>query len=154
MSCAFDPSTIAHLLLTFNLIPFFSCELVIKWSVSALKLSLEGNRWGHLDFQFRPFSVCVPKYLGFSVLVTCKGRFLVYFALSFRFSAKNKIGFSDLPFDAVWCFSGFSSENMRLNDLSRMHAFSKFACGFRHIPLFKISRSSKLTICTKSLFQW
>jgi len=32
-----------------------------------------------------------------------------------RFSVfcKNKIGFLDLLFDAVWCFSGFSSEIMR-----------------------------------------
>ena len=31
---------------------------------------------------------------------------------------KIKIGFSDLLFDAVRCFSGFSSENMRHNDSS------------------------------------
>ena len=28
-------------------------------------------------------------------------------------------------------FSGFSSENMRLNDLNRVHVFSDFACDFR-----------------------
>ena len=34
---------------------------------------------------------------------------------------------ADLLFDAFWCFSGFSSKNMHLNDLSRVHVFYDFA---------------------------
>ena len=90
------------------------------------------------------FSVFVPRNFRFSVLVTIAVSIL--FLSRFFAFVKNNISFSDFLFDAVWCFSGFSSENMRLNDLSRMHAFSDFACGFRHILLFKIARSSKLTI--------
>ena len=62
---------------------------------------------------------------------------LVWFAVSVLFRSrfpvfgKNKIEFSDLLFDAVRCFFGFSSENMRLNDLNPVHLVSDFACGFR-----------------------
>ena len=58
----------------------------------------------------------------------CVLRFLFYFALGLRLP-KIKIWFSDLLFDAVRCFSGFSSENIRLNDLNRVHVYSDFACG-------------------------
>lgn len=93
----------------------------------------------------------VERNFRFSVLMTIAVSIL--FLSRFFAFVKNNIGFSGFLFDVVWCFPGFSSENMRLNDLSRIHAFSNFVCGFRHIPLFKIARSSKLTICTKSLFQ-
>ena len=45
---------------------------------------------------------------------------MVSVLLRTRFSVfgKIKIGFSDLLFDAVRWFSGFSSENMRLNESS------------------------------------
>ena len=59
----------------------------------------------------------------------CPLRFAV--SVLFRSSGKNKIGFLDLLFgDAVWCCFGFSSYNMGLNDLNRVHCFSDFACGF------------------------
>ena len=65
------------------------------------------------------FSVFVPKNSGFSVLVTIAVLwFLFYFALGFRFSAKIKSGFRICFWMTVWCFSGFSSENLRLNDLN------------------------------------
>ena len=44
--------------------------------------------------------------LQFAVSVLFRSRFSVF--------GKNKIGLLDLLCDAVWCFSGFSSENMRL----------------------------------------
>ena len=71
----------------------------------------------------------VPLSLLFGFGVCYGLRFL--FRSQFLVWGKNKIGFSDLLFDAVWCFSGFSSENMRLNDLNHVHLFSNFACGFR-----------------------
>ena len=74
-------------------------------------------------------SVFVPKNFGFSVLVTIA--VCDFCSISLSVFAKNKIGFSDLLLDAVRCFSGFLSENMRLNDLNRVHVFSDFACGFR-----------------------
>ena len=55
----------------------------------------------------------------------------VLFRTQFSVFGKNKIGFLDLLFDAVRCFSGFNSENMHLKDLNRVHVFSDFACGFR-----------------------
>ena len=55
----------------------------------------------------------------------CVLRFLFYFALGLRLP-KIKIWFSDLLFDAVRCFSGFSSENIRLNDLNRVHVYFWF----------------------------
>ena len=42
----------------------------------------------------------------------------VLFRSRFSVFGKNKVGFSDFLLDAVWCFSGFSSENLRLNDLN------------------------------------
>ena len=75
------------------------------------------------------FSVFVPKHFGFSVLVTiavCSFR-----SISLSVFGKNKTGFSDLLFDAVWRFSFISSENMRLNDFNRVHVFSDCACAFR-----------------------
>ena len=41
-------------------------------------------------------------------------------------SGKNNTGFSDLPLDAVRCFSDFSPENMRFNNLNRLNVFSDF----------------------------
>ena len=62
------------------------------------------------------FSVFIPKNFGF---VVCCGFCSIFLSVF----VKNKIRFSDLLFDAVWCFSGFSSENMRLDDLNRVHVF-------------------------------
>ena len=83
--------------------------------------------FGFPVLQFQPFSktvflVFVPENFGIFVFGVCCGlRFLFYFALGFRFSVfgKNKIGLSDLLFDAVWRFSGSSLENMRFNDFNR-----------------------------------
>ena len=77
--------------------------------------------------RFRPFFRSL--FFGFSALVT----FAVcgFFPISLSVFGKNKIGFSDLLFDAVPCFSGFFSENKRLNDLNRVHVFSDFVCAFR-----------------------
>ena len=58
--------------------------------------------------------------------------YLLRFAASALFRSRfsvlgeNKMLVSDLLFDAIWCFSGFSSENMRLNDLNRVHVSSDF----------------------------
>ena len=81
--------------------------------------------FGH--FLDRFFSFCAEKF-GFSVLVTIAVS--SFCSISVSVFGKNKIGFSDLLFDARWCFSGFSSENMRLNNLNRVHIFSDFAYGF------------------------
>ena len=75
------------------------------------------------------FPVSAIFEIGFSVLVSvavCRSC-----SISFSIFGKNKIEFSDLLFDAVWCFSGFSAENMRLDDLNHLHVFSGFAWGFR-----------------------
>ena len=58
-------------------------------------------------------------------------QFLFYFALGFRFSAKVKSGFRICYSIQFGVFFRFSSENMRLNDLNRVHVFSDFACDFR-----------------------
>ena len=60
----------------------------------------------------------------------CPG-WMMKFRFDRRITYTNKIGFLDFLFDAVQCFSGFSSENMRLYDLNRVHVFSDFACSFR-----------------------
>ena len=71
------------------------------------------------------FAVSAIFEIGFSVLVSvaeCRSC-----SISLSIFDKNKIEFSDLLFDAVWCFSGFSAENMRLDDLNHLHVFSGFA---------------------------
>ena len=90
---------------------------------------------GFSVLRFRPFCRSVFRFLHQKSSVFW---FLLRLAISVLFRSqflvfgKNKIGFSDLLFgDAVWCFSGFSSEKMFLNDLTRGHVFSDFACGFR-----------------------
>ena len=63
--------------------------------------------------RFRPFFR--------SVIVTEKFRFFrfgdycLFCPVSLSVIGKNKIGFSDLLFDAVLCFSGFSSEKLHGN---------------------------------------
>ena len=90
--------------------------------------------FGHLLDQFFGFCTNNLRLFGFDV---CCGLHSVLFALSFWFSAKKKIGFSDLLFGvAVWCFSRFSSENMRLNDLDHEHVLLDFACGFQFSSKF------------------
>ena len=97
----------------------------------------KGGRGGVEIFGFAAsaifLSVFVPKnfaFFGFGAC--CVLGFLFYFALGFRFSAEIKSDYRICSvFDAVWCFSGFSSENTCLNDLFRVHVFSDFACGFR-----------------------
>ena len=60
------------------------------------------------------FSAFVPKNFGFSVLVTIAVSSFCSISLSvFGFWQKQNCVF-DLLFDAVWCFSKFSAENMRL----------------------------------------
>ena len=51
--------------------------------------------------------------LQFAVSVLFRTRFSVF--------GENKIRLSDLLFDVVRNISGLSSENMRLNDLNRVH---------------------------------
>ena len=71
------------------------------------------------------FAVSAIFEIGFSVLVSvavCRSC-----SISFSIFDQNKIEFSDLLFDAVWCFSGFSAENMRLEDFNHLHVFSGFA---------------------------
>ena len=93
------------------------------------QLFLRGAFRGFGHFVDRSFGFCTKNLQLFGFGFCCGMRFLLYFALNFQ---QNKIGFSDLLFgDVVWCFSGLSSENMRLNDLNHGHVFSDFACGFR-----------------------
>ena len=66
------------------------------------------------------------RFFGFGAC--CGLQFPFYFALNFRFSAKIKSGFRI----AIRCFSGFSLENMRFNDLNRVLVFSDFASGFSY----------------------
>ena len=62
-------------------------------------------------------------YLNTSVLVTPAVSGFCSISLSVFGFGKDKIWFSDLLFDAVRRFSGFSSESMRLNDLNRKLCF-------------------------------
>ena len=64
------------------------------------------------------FTVSAIFEIGFSVLVSVAVSGSC--SISFSIFGKNKIEFSDLLFDAVWCFSGFSAENMRLDDLNHL----------------------------------
>ena len=74
------------------------------------------------------FQYLYQKKFGFVVLVTI----LVcgFCSISLSVFSENKIGFLDLLFDVVWCFPGFSSENMHLNNLNRMYVFSVFLVVF------------------------
>ena len=72
------------------------------------------RRW---DFRFSGFDHFLDRFFGFGV---CYGlRFL--FRSRFPVFGRNKIGFSDSLFDAVRCYSDFSSGNISLNDLNRVH---------------------------------
>ena len=88
---------------------------------------------GFSVLQFVPFfrsvfSVFVRKNFDFSVLVPVAVFCSILLSVSgFR---QNEIGLLDLPFNAVWWFSGLSSGNLRLNDVNHMHVFSGFARGF------------------------
>ena len=88
--------------------------------------SYSGER--HWDFCFAflaifkiGFTVFVPKIsvfrfkwlLRFTVPVLFRSRFSVF--------GLSKTGFWDMLFDAVCCFSGFSSKNMHLNDFNHVH---------------------------------
>ena len=70
--------------------------------------------------QFKPFfrSAFVAKNISFSFFM-----FVAVSVIRSRFSvfSKNKSEFSDLLFDAVFCFPSFSSKNMRLNNLNHNH---------------------------------
>ena len=92
------------------------------WLVDILHL------WWLVEFAF--FSTLNTSY---SFRFWCPWRFAVSLLFRSRFSVlgKNKIGFSGFLFDAVWSFSGFFSESIRLNDRNRVHVLSGFACGYR-----------------------
>ena len=105
---------------------------LVRYEIVVFHFTIDG--FGVSTTFYIGFSVFVPKNFGFSVLVTISVS--VLFRSRFSVFGKNKIGFSDLLFDAVWCFSGFSSENMRLDDLNSVHASSDFVCGFRFSSKF------------------
>ena len=99
---------------------------MVSYALLPHLLSLGRGALGFSVLRFRPFFRSVFRFwrpLRFAVSVLFRSRFSVF--------GKNRIGFSDLLLDAVCCFSGFSSENMRLNDLNRVHVISDFACSFR-----------------------
>ena len=83
------------------------------------------------NFLHRFFGVCTKQLRFFGFGDHCVFAVSVLFRSRFSVFVKNKIGFSDLLFHAIWCFSGFSSENVRLNYLNRVHVSSDFACAFR-----------------------
>ena len=100
------------------------------------------------DFRFCSFDhildrilvFCTKKFRFFGLVSVAVYGFCSISLSRFSVCCKNKIEFSDLLFDALQCFSGFSSENMSLNDLNRIHVFSIFACSFR-FPLRIIYRT-------------
>ena len=86
--------------------------------------------FGHILDRFYCFSVFVPNNFEFSVLVTIAVCSFCSISLSVFGFGKNKIGL----LDAVWYCSipvSLRSENMRLNDLNRVHVFFDFVYGFR-----------------------
>ena len=79
--------------------------------------------------RFRPFFR--------SVIVTEKFRFFrfgdycLFCPVSLSVIGKNKIGFSDLLFDAVLCFSGFRRRSCTAMDINCVLVLSNFACGLQ-----------------------
>lgn len=89
--------------------------------------STPSTRMGALGFSvsaifYIAFFIFALKIFGFWCLL----RFLFYLILG-----KNKIGFSDLKFGEVVCFSfPVSLRKIRASTTSPAHVFSDFACGF------------------------
>ena len=104
-----------------------------------------GRGGGHWDFR----SLRFPLFFRSSFRLWWLIRLAVSVLFRSRFSVfgKNKIGFSGLLFDAVWCFT-FLFGNMRLNDLNRVHVLSDFACGFRFWSKFISVLRFSTIICT------
>ena len=128
MSC-----NIVHLLFTHALFQIHFQGSASFWSNFGTRYSEEGAL-GFSVLRFVPFFRSVFRFLYEKTSIFRFWRLLRFsrlFCSGFLVFGKNEIGLLDLLFDAVWWFSGLSSENLRLNDVNHMHVFSGFARGFR-----------------------
>ena len=105
-----------------------------SWVFSHLSHSSVLVTRGALGFsilRFRPFFRSFFRFLYQKTSVLVSVAVCGFCSILLSVFGKNKMEFSDLLLDALRYFSGFSSENMRLKDLNRVHVFSDFACSFR-----------------------